>query len=123
MHRSPLLPVAQLSSLDDELIRRARELDLAIDVTTDPAGLALARALLFERWPELLSTTLDPATRFYNRYFWFVRFATLWQAAHGDDPGLEQQAFQILEQVDFEIDGELFQEVERLARSQRDFQP
>lgn len=123
MHRVPLLPVAQLSALDDELIRRARELDLAIDVTDGPAGLARARALLFERWPELLPAPLDPPMRFYNHYFWFLRFATLWQAAHGEDPGLEQQAFQILEQVDFEIDGDVFQQVERLARSQTDSHP
>jgi hypothetical protein len=82
-----------------------------------PPGEAYARSLLFERWPELIvEEPVDPARSFYNRYFWFVRFAALWQAAHGHDAGLEQQVFQLLEQVDFDIDWDVVQELEARAK-------
>jgi hypothetical protein len=56
----PLVPVDQLSLLDEELVRRTRELpDLALDIQTDPAGVALARATMFERWPELVPGSVE----------------------------------------------------------------
>lgn len=117
MLNDALVHVDQLSILDAELLRRARDIGLAIDVTPDATGLALSRALMFERWPELLPTgTLDPQRAFYNRYFWFRRFATLWQDTHGGDAGIEQQALQILEHVDFDVDWALWEEVDRAAR-------
>lgn len=90
---------------------------LAIDVSTEgDAGVALARALLFEHWRELAGE-LDSSTAFYNRYFWFVRFATLWQAAHGYDAGIEQQAFQLTDEADFDLDWDLLEELNTRARS------
>lgn len=114
----PLVPVEQLAPLDEELVGRTRGLpEIALDIQSDQSGLALARATMFERWPELVpGGPLDPQTTFYNRFFWFRRFATLWQAAHGEDDGIEQQAFQLLEYVDVDVDWDVVGELDRKAR-------
>ena len=44
-----------------------------------------------------LGQDLTPEDRFYNRYFWFRRFANAYQKKFGDDAGIEQQSFQILD--------------------------
>ena len=82
------------------------------------AGEALARSLLFEHWPDLVggSEELDRERLLYNRYYWFVRFVALWQAAHGYDAGLEQQAFQMVEQADMQLDWDLLQQLDARAR-------
>jgi hypothetical protein len=115
MRADSLVPVDELATLDDEILHRARNLGLAIEVSSDAAGLALARALMFERWPEL--SGVDPERAFYNRYFWFRRCASLWQAAHGDDDGIEQQVLQILEHAELDVDWALVEELDRAARA------
>ncbi|MFN0251497.1 MAG: hypothetical protein ACKV2T_31775 [Kofleriaceae bacterium] len=116
----PLVPVEQLAPIDDELVRRTCALpDLALEIKTDPAGIALARATMFELWPELVpGGPLDPETTLYNRYFWFRRFANLWQAQHGEDAGLEQRAFQMVEYADCDVDFEVLTELDRKARDE-----
>jgi hypothetical protein len=79
------------------------------------AGDALICSLLFERWPELVGP-LDAAARLSNRYFWFVRFVALWTAGHGPDAGLEQQAHQVLEQADCDVDWALIERLDAMAR-------
>jgi hypothetical protein len=39
-----------------------------------------------------LGQDLTPEDRFYNRYFWFRRFANAHQTKFGEDAGIEQQA-------------------------------
>lgn len=116
----PLVPVDQLSPLDEELVRRTRaQPDLALDIQVDPAGVALARATMFELWPELIpGGPLDPQRTLYNRYFWFRRFANLWQAERGEDGGLEQRALQIVEYADCDVDFEILAELDRRAQEQ-----
>jgi hypothetical protein len=116
-----LIPVDTLAPAQAELLRRIDLLNppLAVDPRGGDAGEALARSLLFERWPDLLAgETLDQKRRFYNRYFWFTRFVTLWQAQHGSDAGLEQQAFKLLEQAGPDVDWDLVQRLDERARQE-----
>jgi len=55
---------------------------------------------------------LDAATLFYNRYYWFQRFARAHAAAHGFDAGLEQQAFQLLEVAPADVDWSIIEAIE-----------
>jgi hypothetical protein len=121
MSTAPLIPVEVLGGIDDvELRRRAAQLPLAIDLD-DPDARPLLWSLVFERWPDLLSTQdLDNATRFYNQYFWFVRFASAWQAAHGHDAGLEQQAFKMLETAPPEAVWGVVAQLDHQARDTRE---
>jgi hypothetical protein len=114
-----LIPIGVLAPHHPELLRRIAQLDPppSADLMSGMPGEAYARSLLFERWPELVvEEPVDPARSFYNRYYWFARFAALWQAAHGHDAGLEQQVFQLLEQADFDIDWDVVQELDARAK-------
>jgi hypothetical protein len=62
---------------------------------------------------------LIPARRFYNRYFWYLRFITLYQAANGFDASLEDAADHMAEEVErlpFEPDWDLLEEIYKHAR-------
>ncbi len=51
---------------------------------------------------------------FYNRYFWFTRFAKQKEKREGYDAGLNQQSVRLLEEVDFnnlEIDWNTIQKI------------
>ncbi|HEY1955140.1 MAG TPA: hypothetical protein VGH28_05995 [Polyangiaceae bacterium] len=91
----------------DVLARIARSLP-GLDIEPGAVGDALAWSLLFQHWPELVpGPPLDQVTAFYNRYFRFKRFATLKQKQDGYDAGLEQQASQLLEYSELDLDLEL----------------
>jgi hypothetical protein len=108
--------------LRTEVIRRidALDLNLIVDVRShDEATLAQVRALLFEHWPELVGETLTAERSLLNRYYWFVRFITLWQQKYGYNAGMEQQAFRIIEALDRagpEVDWNLVEELDKRAR-------
>lgn len=51
----------------------------------------------------------------YNRYLWFLRFARNHSSKHGQDTGLEQQAFQILEHSELDIEWQVVASIEELA--------
>lgn len=108
MH-DPILAESALQPLDDELRRRIGESSPPYDADPDDPsyGAAFRRHLLFLRWPELLEAVapgLDDLDRFYNTYYWVLKFSKLHQKAHGYDAGLEQQAFQVLEGADCDFD-------------------
>ncbi|MBL8936758.1 MAG: hypothetical protein JNM69_19520 [Archangium sp.] len=109
-----LAPAAELEALLPELRRRAQSLALAPKLLFGRSGEALLLSMLFERWPELVAG-LSVETRFYNRYFWFLRFVALHTDTHGPDAGLQQQAFQLLESAEFDVDSELLQQIETEA--------
>jgi hypothetical protein len=119
----PLIPLAVLERTKPQLFALVEQLAprIMVDVRDGSAGAALAFSLLFEHWEHwgtlLEGVTLDPAARLYNRYFWFRRFATLWQQAHGYDAGTEQQAFQILENSEAELDWTFVAELDERASS------
>jgi len=102
-----------------EALARARQLGIPSAFLTEdiPARDALLLSLTFERWPDLIPLTPppSPARRFYNEYFWFRRFAFLWQQRNGPDAGLEQQAFGKLSEASADIDWAVIEEIEKLA--------
>ena len=61
--------------------------------------------------------TYPPKNGFDNRYYWFTRFACLAQRTFGYDAGIEQQAFQIIEYAECEIDAGLLEQLVTAARS------
>jgi hypothetical protein len=71
--------------------------------------------LLFTHWPALSNGTTAEVTAddlFYNRYYWFLRLAKQYEAGHGFDAGLGQQAVQLLEQAAGHFDLEVVREIE-----------
>jgi hypothetical protein len=117
MSTTPLIPAEVLGGIDDgELRRRASQLPLVVD-PTDPDARPLLWSYVFEVWPDLLPVRdLDKLARYYNQYFWFVRFISVWQAAHGSDSGLEQQAFQLLEQAPPGVECDVIEQLDHQAR-------
>jgi hypothetical protein len=117
---TPIIPAEILAGIDEaELRSRAEPLGLLID-PADPLSSPLLWSLAFELWPDLLpDPDPDTLTRYYNQYYWFERFVSAWQAAHGKDAGLEQQAFKVLENapedVDWDVVGRLLKEPARDA--------
>ncbi len=97
-----LVPVETLRRVKDEVYARiARLTPPVVPLEEGAVGEALAWALLFEHWPERVpGPPLDRAESFYNRYFWFKRFAALQQKRNGPDAALEQQVFKLLEEVE-----------------------
>jgi hypothetical protein len=73
-----------------------------VELTDHPiAGPSLRHYLLLTECPELVGGLgLSDVERFWSRYYWLARFAREWQAVAGPDAGLEQQVFQLLEQMD-----------------------
>jgi hypothetical protein len=63
-----------------------------------------------------LGADLTAQERLYNRYFWFCRFANAHRAKFGYDAGIEQQAGQIWEYADCDVD---FSEIEHLEAAAR----
>ena len=85
--------------------------DLLDDVDCDPM-LRVYVALTDGR----LGANLAAEDRLYNRYLWFRRFANAHLAKFGEDAGIEQQAFQILDQAECDVD---WSQVERLDAAAR----
>ena len=49
----------------------------------------------------------------YNRYYWFLQFAKMHSEEHGNDAGIEQQAFQILESAMADIDWAVVEAIDK----------
>lgn len=113
MSKHPLVSLESLLRVKNALRTRIARALPGVALDAGDVGDARAWSLLFEHWPDLVSgVPMDREDAFYNRYYWLRRYATLKQERDGDDAGLEQQVFQLLEQPDFELDWEL---VERLS--------
>ena len=64
-------------------------------------GRCLRNYALLTEYPVLLSGLgLSSDERFWSRYYWLARFAREWLAAVGNDAGLEQQLFHLLESAE-----------------------
>ncbi len=61
-------------------------------------GSALKFYILLSYSPVFCSE--DPVRIFYNRYYWFLTFVEKYKLKNGDNAGLEQQVFKLLEEVD-----------------------
>jgi hypothetical protein len=61
--------------------------------------------------------TLSAEELFYNQYFWFKRFARQHAAIRGYDAGIEQQAFQLLEQAPPDVNWAIVEQIDNEAGS------
>jgi hypothetical protein len=102
-----LIPESLLMPLYGEASAKSSTSDVSAEVTLSgtpyeqPYLNYLVLTQLHEKLPcEWQSDSLV----LYNRYFWFLRFAKIRSEQHGKDPGIEQQAFQILENAMADID-------------------
>ena len=89
-----------------------------VELTDHPtAGPSLRHYLLLAECPELVAGLgLSESERRWSQYYWLARFAREWQAVAGEDAGLEQQVFQLLEHMDtFDPAEEVMAAVERDA--------
>jgi len=89
------------------------------DLLADPVfGPALAHYVFFSQHPsvrDVIGFDLDDREKFYHGYYWFRRFVRLYTEKHGFDAGMEQQAFQMLENAEFDLDFERVSTIEKLA--------
>lgn len=63
----------------------------------------------------VLGIDLNEEQRFYNAYYWFQRFASLYMRKHGYDAGLEQQAFKMLENANCDLDLSVIEMLDRAS--------
>jgi hypothetical protein len=112
-----LIPESILQGKDHMIRERVKSSNLtyAVDMDNEYYGAPFRYFLLFFHWPCLLESDvpdLDSQLTFYNAYYWFIKFSKVYMAMHGHDTGLEQQAFQILEKAEFNIDWEMIKQIE-----------
>jgi hypothetical protein len=87
-------------------VRARLEYRYRVELTDHPtAGPSLRHYLLLTECPELVAGLgLSNMELFWSRYYWLARFAREWQAVAGEDAGLEQMVFQLLEYMDGALD-------------------
>ena len=85
----------------------------------DPDALAAFRNYLLFRDPTaIVRAGLEPLNKeeqFYNKLYWFLSFARLCESLHGFDAGLRQQAFQLIEHAECEVDWSVVQQIYEYA--------
>ncbi|MCA9029701.1 MAG: hypothetical protein KDA66_02770 [Planctomycetaceae bacterium] len=109
----PLVNVSSLADFDVSKLMDGESIRDEIKSNQELAAL-LKYYLLFTFYPELFEPITD-ADLIYNRYYWFRRLVTLFESVYGPDAGVEQQAFQILENANCELDWAMIQKVETMA--------
>lgn len=90
----------------------------AVELTNHTtAGPSLRHYLLLAECPELVASLgLSESERQWSQYYWLARFTKEWHAVAGEDAGLEQQLFHLLEHMEtFEPAEEVMAAVERDA--------
>jgi hypothetical protein len=111
-----LIPDSHFAAHDDEVKAKTNTIvpPLSVDLDNASYGRAFRRYLLLSHWPELLENTAaaQGEALLYNKYYWFTRFARLYRAYHGPDAGIEQQAFQMLDQTMFQVDWQVIEAIE-----------
>jgi hypothetical protein len=83
-----------------------------------PAASTWTYNLLFTHWPSLLPEYLAAEQIFYNRYYWFRRFASLYQKKNGFDAGIEQQADQLIEYAGSALDWTVVEQIDAQVRKE-----
>jgi hypothetical protein len=95
---SVLIPAEVLSAHEQSIDLVVRSHQSEYDGLDDPRyGQALRYYAAFTHNPSAIDPELSPLSIFYNRYYWFQKFKSLYTQYHGYSAGLEQQAFKILE--------------------------
>ena len=114
----PLIPMTTLE-LHGEAIRAETEVARAHLIPSSGSAEQALRYFLVSSEPGALARcglgTLNEKDVFYNRYYWFRRFAKLHQAHYGYDAGIEDQVSQLLEQAPSDVDWSI---VERLSKEE-----
>lgn len=114
----------------DKLKQFAQKIRLAIDPASEGLAVDLDDSAYGESFqyywafshPESLSDVgygaIDEQTAFYNTYYWFLTFTSLYISKHGPNAGLEQQVFQLLEHADLDLDWALIEHIDKLVESE-----
>lgn len=118
-----LVPPPVLQKHEDTILQRLDTLPTAgrQDLLDDPeCRYPFLYHLLFRHWPELLGSQGEWTAEdlFYNGYYWFVRLAEQYQAKHGLDAGFRQQAVQLIESVNCDIDLDIIHDIEERAAAE-----
>lgn len=50
------------------------------------------------------SVSLDKQSTYYSMYFWFVQFKERYFEVYGHDEGIEQEAFKLLKEIDYQLE-------------------
>jgi hypothetical protein len=110
----------QMRTLSDDELRRIAEeacqapTSIRAELLTDPScGMPLRVYLALTEGRA--GRDLAAEDRFYNRYFWFRRFANAYRAKFGEDAGIEQQSAQILDDPGCDIDWRQIEQLELMA--------
>jgi hypothetical protein len=115
-----LIPLEKLCAHEPAVLRQFNTLPVRYLLPDDPV---LRRPLLFfvllTHLPDLLNGEFAADELFYNRYYWFSRFSKKYQQEHGYDAGFEQEAHQLLEYADIELDERLVEVEKHLDRELR----
>ena len=98
---------------EDQLEAIAR--DFGIDLSNESYGTAFRRYLILSHASTLLGAAIDDGTVFYSQYYWFRLFSRRYCEINGQDAGLDQQAFKLIESADFDVDWAALQEIDSLV--------
>ena len=90
----------------------AKDLDLSINGTSYVSPYLNYLVLTYCRECLPADLQVEPLI-LYNRYFWFMRFMRMYCKQHGKDVGLEQQAFQIVEQAMADVDWQIIAAIDQ----------
>lgn len=88
------------------------DLKIHIDLNNEHYGNSFIDYLLFTHYPDLVNPDVTSPKVLYNRYYFFGKFIRLYQAEHGRDVGLDQQAFQILETATIVFDWSVIEAID-----------
>ncbi len=92
---------------------RSADFQLAIPLDAGSAGSALRNYLVLTHRPEFAVWQPTESESLCGRYYWFLLAIRSWQKIYGYDAGMEQQALQLLETINAEVDWEAIQTIER----------
>jgi hypothetical protein len=116
-----LIPECELLRHESVVIAKAASIapGLSFDVEDRHYGADFVRYLLLTHWPRLVGVEFRGDNQLvYNRYYWFCRFVRAYERMNGQDAGLQQQAFQILEHCSEPVDWELVSEIESRVKEE-----
>ena len=111
-----LIPETLLTPLYSEARARSSTSDGSADVTLSgtpderPYLNYLVMTHVHEKLPSEWQTE---SLVLYNRYYWFLRFAKIHSEQHAKDAGIDQQAFQILENAMADIDWAVVEAIDK----------
>ncbi|MCE9544351.1 MAG: hypothetical protein K8T25_02345 [Planctomycetia bacterium] len=120
-HISPIYPM--IPSINEEHFQqRHPQIEQWSQTLNTPAKLGheicdrfLLYFLVLTHNPSLMvqdATETEELSVLYDRYYWFTKAVRLWQAIHGYDAGMEQQAFKILESAPSDLNWEIIREID-----------